>query len=299
MLPALSELKRYILEQSIEGWSSVEHARTVTRTLEAILKVAEVRIWRTGEGEDRHSTGSIAGIVPRGSPTSIFASDSEEGEEDESDWLATTDNQDAEERGDEELVTFATTLLDATGTSLSPGYDADTEPKNSTNEFIDSETTDTFPHFPAGDQFQLHEGVCQIVMEILFELSKKCVAEPSLWSNNLNAVLNHLTVVSRSLGGTEAILRGFAAVLESNDVRLRELQGSILGLVQNILTPASLTAYMSLFTAEQPPVELLLPKFYESTVAKMEIREPICEMEFPTRNGELEIESNAYIILRL
>lgn len=284
MLSALSELKRYILVQSIEGWSSVEHARTVTRTLEAILKVAEVRRRRrTGGGEDcRHSSdGGIA--VPRGSPISVFASDSEEDEG--TDLLGSNEGfTDADADDAVESIAFTTTRLDSTGTSLSPGYDADSEqPKSSSsNEFIGPETDAA-----AGDQCQLNEGVCQIVMEILFELSKKCVADPSLWSNSLNAVLNQLApVVRRSLGGgTEALLRGFAAVLESNDGRLRELQGSILALVPSILTPASLTAYMSLFTAERPPVELLLPKFYESTVAKMELREPVCEMEFPTRNG--------------
>lgn len=310
MLPALSELKRYILEQSIEGWNSVEHARTVTRTLEAILKVAEVKM---GQGDsdslDQRSTCSVAGRFYGGAGAgSVFGSD-----EEEEDIITEDEEEEAAAKGQErvdKLITFTATLLGESGAAaaVSPGgYDGDTEHKIMSDSRVcltddeggdgdegdeEEKFTSSFPHSslpPSGAQFQLHEGVCQIVMEILFELSKKCVADPLLWCNNLNAVLNHLAVVSRSLGGTEAILRGFAVVLQTNDVRLRELQTSILKLVQNILTPGSLAAFTSLFTAEKPPVELLLPKFYEITVARMEIREPVCELEFPTRGGEKHV----------
>lgn len=289
MLPALVELKRFILEQSIEGWNSVEHARTVTRTLEAILKVAEVRM---GSGDacacDLQSTCSIGGSC-RPTPSSGF--ESEEDDELDSD-LEVDEPQDRYQNVP--LITFNSTWStdDPRGTGSLGGYEADTELKrsdtNSTRTSAEEVASLGQAHQAAcpSAQSALHEGVCQIMMEILFELSRKCVADPVLWSTNLNAVLSHLTVVSRSLGGTEAILRGFALVLETSDVRLRELQRSILGLVQHILTPGSLTAFTSLFTAVRPPVDLLLPKFYEVTVAKMEIREPTCELEFPTRNGE-------------
>lgn len=310
MLPALAELKRYVLEQSIDGWTSVEQARTVTRTLEAILKVAEVRegdcrgVRRRRsvcyEGETGHYRCSDSGCS-----NSAFGSDEEEEEEKEEENVVIDNEEElsgATEKDERDnLITFTTTLLNESGASVgSPGYDADTEQKISDTICLsdeedadDNKDEETLTHnnrprrFPTdGYKFQLHEGVCQIVMEILFELSRKCVADPGLWSTNLNAVLSHLSVVSRSLGGTEAILRGFARVLEASDVRLRELQCSILALVDNIATSGSLTAFTSLFTAERPPVDLLLPKFYQVTVAKMEITEPVCELEFPTRNGE-------------
>lgn len=278
MLPALVELKRYILEQSMDGWNSVEHARTVTRTLEAILKVAEVKIKSASE-EDQVGEDDSCSLDS--------ASDSDNGvwseEEDEADSEVEEKDRESDE---EDCITFRTTLLDESGSSLGYGYEADTEEKLSNNTFLTDEGGGTADRARSEGQRHLHEGVTQIVMEILFELSKKCVTDPLLWSTNLNAVLTHLSVVSRSLGGSEAILRGFSVVLESNDVRLRQLQRSILALVRNIETPGSLLAFTSLLTVQRPPVELLLPKFYELTVADMEIREPICQLEFPTRNGE-------------
>lgn len=288
MLPALVELKRYILEQSIEGWNSVEHARTVTRTLEAILKVAEVRMGQKEFSEEQQSSSSFEG-VPRPSTSSVFESDEEEEDGDSECEPEVLMEDCGRESVNVPLISFTTSpSLEDKRVSVA-GYEADTEQKTSDTVSTGGEESSVNKSSSVYETFQpgLSDGVCEIVMEILFELSRKCVADPVLWSTNLNAVLNHLTVVSRSLGGTEAILRGFAVVLETSDVRLRELQKSILALVQHILTPGSLSAYMSLFTAERPPVDLLLPKFYEITVARMEIREPICELEFPTRNGKI------------
>lgn len=286
MLPALVELKRFILEQSIEGWNSVEHARTVTRTLEAILKVAEVRMGPKEFSEEQQSSSSFEG-VPRPSTSSVFESDEEEEEDGDSDCEVLIEHSDSESVSVPLITLTISPTLEDKRASVA-GYEADTEQKTSDTLSMGGEESSVNKSLSVYETFQpgLSDGVCEIVMEILFELSRKCVADPVLWSTNLNAVLNHLTVVSRSLGGTEAILRGFAVVLETSDVRLRELQKSILALVQHILTPGSLSAYMSLFTAEKPPVDLLLPKLYEITVARMEIREPICELEFPTRNGK-------------
>lgn len=302
MLPALVELKRYLLEQSIESWNSAEHARTVTRTLESILKVAEQRML-TKALADEEKQSFQSGWGGRWTP-SVFESDSGDEDRKEEDYSGelteeeeeffTANLEEKETLFDKHLIIFKTSSLDEAGSV--GGYEADTEQKISdeicsTDDDNDNEdecverlptTTATIEEISGQ---HLHEGVCQIIMEILFELSKKCVADPLLWSNNLNTILNHLATVSRTLrSGTEAILRGFALVLQARDPRLRELQRSILELVDEIVTPGSLTAFMSLFTAENAPVELLLPKFYEITVARMEVQ-PVCELEFPTRNG--------------
>lgn len=299
MLPALAELKRYLLEQSIESWNSAEHARTVTRTLESILKVAEQRLL-TSASVDEEKLSFQSGWGGRWTP-SVFESDSGDEDREEKDDELSEEEDDhyiANLETDKQLITFKTTSLDEAGSVSGGGYEADTEQKISdeicsTDDDNDNEdngverlrtTTAVTTEEISGQH--LHEGVCQIIMEILFELSKKCVADPLLWSNNLNTILNHLATVSRTLrSGTEAILRGFALVLQARDPRLRELQKSILELVDEIVTPGSLTAFMSLFTAENAPVDLLLPKFYEITVARMEVQ-PLCELEFPTRNGE-------------
>lgn len=132
----------------------------------------------------------------------------------------------------------------------------------------------------------IHADICRIVVDILIELSKRCLDEPDFWPVYLLPITQRFTAIRESLGGSLYLLRGFAPVLESNDGRLRELQRAILGLVTEVSAPETLTAYLALLAnGERPPMELLLGRLFNLGSASHRVK-PVAEMRFPTRSGK-------------
>lgn len=82
------------------------------------------------------------------------------------------------------------------------------------------------------------------------------------------------------LGGSLYLLRGFAAVLEMNDPRLRDFQKSILDLITDLKTPDTLSAYLALMTSANPPLDLLLARFIYLG-GHGQCSQPSIEIEFP------------------
>lgn len=88
------------------------------------------------------------------------------------------------------------------------------------------------------------------------------------------------------LGGPLYLIRGFANVLETNDVRLRDFQKSILDLITDLNTPDTLCSYLNLMTSENPPLDLLLSRLILLGSQEYGVQ-PSIEIEFPVFSGKL------------
>lgn len=131
----------------------------------------------------------------------------------------------------------------------------------------------------------VHEGICKIVIEILIDLSKRCLDNPIFWPNQLMQIATRLSSIKELLGGSLFIIKGFATILESNDMRLRDFQKSILDLVTDLNTPDTLSAYLSLMTSPNPPLDVLLPRLIYLGGHAHSVH-PSVELEFPVPAGE-------------
>lgn len=130
----------------------------------------------------------------------------------------------------------------------------------------------------------MHEGICKIVIEILIDLSKRCLTTPTFCLNNLMQIATRLYSIRDLLGGSLYLLRGFAAVLETNNPRLRDFQKSILDLITDLNSPDTLSAYLALMTSENPPLDLLLTRFIYLG-GHGQCNQPSIEIEFPIFGG--------------
>lgn len=88
----------------------------------------------------------------------------------------------------------------------------------------------------------------------------RCLAAESCWPNLLQQILTRIASVRDCLGGSVFLIRGFKQVLEVDDNKLSDLQRSILELITDLNTPDALTEYFRLFTAKNPPVDLLMAR---------------------------------------
>lgn len=87
------------------------------------------------------------------------------------------------------------------------------------------------------------------------------------------------------LGGPLYLIKGFSNVLESNEVRLRDFQKSILDLITDLNTPDTLCAYLNLMTSESPPLDILLSRLIYLGSQGQSVH-PSIEIEFPIASGE-------------
>jgi hypothetical protein len=63
----------------------------------------------------------------------------------------------------------------------------------------------------------LYDNLCKIVVEILFDLSKKCLKDPTFWPGLLTQLAIRLITVREFLGVSKFVLAGLQPVLESDD----------------------------------------------------------------------------------
>lgn len=67
-----------------------------------------------------------------------------------------------------------------------------------------------------------NEHICQLVVEILMELSSRCVENPEQWQPEvLMSLALRLTCMKSYLGGSEFLLKGFAKILQTRDERFK------------------------------------------------------------------------------
>ncbi|XP_012161091.1 uncharacterized protein LOC101454375 [Ceratitis capitata] len=165
------------------------------------------------------------------------------------------------------------------------GYEADGEiPEISESETEFDNKQDFWNSFQPSSRYRahlLHDGLCQLVVEILIELSERCIQNPAGWSECLVQLANRLFVIRSHIGDSLFLLRGFAPVLKCGDPRLKELQQSLLELIVDINTPEMLCTYFNILAAKNPPVDLLMK--YLSHICSSKLRKPqaMVELEFP------------------
>lgn len=133
----------------------------------------------------------------------------------------------------------------------------------------------------------VHADICRIVVDILIELSKRCLDQPEFWPKYLLPIVLQLSAIRDSIGGSLYILKGFAAILECSDVRLRDFQKAVLELVTDVDTPDTLTAYFGILASgTKPPVDLLLSRLIYLGSSGLRAQ-PNAQLTFPTVNGNL------------
>uniref|UniRef100_A0A1A9W7K7 Lysosomal-trafficking regulator n=1 Tax=Glossina brevipalpis TaxID=37001 RepID=A0A1A9W7K7_9MUSC len=175
------------------------------------------------------------------------------------------------------------------------GYDADAEiPEVSETEVGVSDggggggagggTADLWHSFQPSSRYRthiLHEGICCMVIDILIELSEKCCLNPAGWCENLAQLMNRLFVIRDYLGGPLVLLKGFGPILQCNDVRLRELQQSILELIVDLNTPDVLQIFFSILASRNPPIDILINYINYICANTLKRAHPSVELEFP------------------
>lgn len=139
---------------------------------------------------------------------------------------------------------------------------------------------------PAFRTHIVHEGICKIVIEILIDLSKRCLNQ-NFCLNSLMQIATRVYSIRDLLGGSLYLIKGFATVLESSDVRLRDYQKSILDLVTDLNTPDTLSAYLSLMTSVSPPLDILLSRLIYLG-SRGQSNQPSIEIEFPVYSSKLK-----------
>lgn len=124
------------------------------------------------------------------------------------------------------------------------------------------------------------------MMDILIDLSRRCLEDPVFWPKYLMQLATRFAAIRESIGGSLYLIRGFGPILQHNDSRLVDFQKSILELITDLNTPETLSAYLSLFTGDNPPVDLLLPRLVYLGSGSYRIQ-PSVEITFPTSNGKI------------
>ncbi|KAH8345641.1 hypothetical protein KR067_000178, partial [Drosophila pandora] len=139
----------------------------------------------------------------------------------------------------------------------------------------------------------MHQGLSQLVVQMLAELSQLCMKQPNGWTDSLTQLANRLFVIRDYLGGPLCLLKGFAPILSCSDPRLRELQQSILELIPHLNTPEVLQCYYSILGSRQPPVDLLIRHMHHISSGSLRKPQPCMELEFPiATDGKIVVTSD-------
>nr|XP_019543989.2 uncharacterized protein LOC109414613 [Aedes albopictus]XP_029723549.1 uncharacterized protein LOC109414613 [Aedes albopictus] len=250
MQSALIELKKLLLSGALENWDSPEVTKNVMNALQSLLKIAEVRSEVAGfEVIDGQQTSEYY------FPTQSFSSTGRKSVSAE-DEISSTD--------------------DSFTTAFDDGYDGDVE--NDQLLTVVSRSSSTRSREIGSSKVNQH--ICNIVVDILVELSKKCATDPQNWCSTLSQMVLKLNGIKSHLGGSLYLITGFGPVLQRSDVRLKELQTSILELITDLDSPEVFAKFLQLLSLEDPPVQLILTKLMNlvDTTFKLEC---YTEVSFP------------------
>ncbi|XP_017079902.1 lysosomal-trafficking regulator [Drosophila eugracilis] len=142
----------------------------------------------------------------------------------------------------------------------------------------------------------MHQGLSQLVVQMLAELSLLCIKQPNGWTESLTQLANRLFVIRDYLGGPLCLLKGFSPILSCSDPRLRELQQSILELVTHLNTPEVLQCYYSILASRHPPVDLLMRHMHHISSGSLRKAQPCMELDFPINtDGKIVITSEPLV----
>jgi hypothetical protein len=237
---ALEQLRALITTHSIQYWHSLDNGIAILNALQALLKVAESRNsccpskYCTVSECLSEEGGDCAAENPQRDLkiVDVHSLSSHTGCE----YMLKSLQQTAAEyyESDIENSDDNETIEDLYQTA-DEGYDADAEAAAVTfNEMSESDENGVMQsgYCPASNfrNRVVYDNLCKIVVEILFDLSQKCLQESTFWPSLLTQLANRLAMVRDSIGGSKFLLAGFQPVLESNDVWLqgeRELKRNL------------------------------------------------------------------------
>lgn len=169
------------------------------------------------------------------------------------------------------------------------GYEADGEVQEISETEVISEVAELWHTFQPASRYRtyvLHDGICRLVVDILIELSQKCIERPSIWCANLTQLINRLFVIREYLGGPLFLLKGFAPVLNCHHAHLRELQQCILELIVDLNTPEVLSTFFGILSSKSPPVDILVKYMHYICTNTLRKCQPSVELEFPVNVGK-------------
>lgn len=248
MQSALFELKKLLLSGAFENWNSPETTKNVMNALQSLLKIAEVRS-ESGSFEivdDQQQNEYYFPVQSFGERKSLSAED---------DFSSTDESY--------------TTAFD-------DGYEGDVEndllmPVVAQKGSLDSREV---------GYTRVNQHICTIVVDILIELSKKCANNPQNWCSVLAQMVLKLNGIKEYLGGSLYLITGFSPILEKSDLRLKELQTSILELITDLDSPEVFSKFLQLLSFEDPPVQVILTKLTNLVDTNFKL-ECYTEVEFP------------------
>lgn len=296
----LQELKSILLRHSLRAHDSTENGTGILTALQTLLRIAEMRYkccvvedcshyafaqatsCAAQSANQYRPSGDIRASIKRGGDNQCCYS-SASAKAFDGDGFS-SDIEQTEEDDDESVSSDGPYL------SADDGYDADAEllPANIFETDYDESDPIKVNQLPAATSRYrshiVHEDICRIVIDILIELSQRCLDDPNFWPKYLMQITVRFAPIRESIGGSLYLIKGFTPILQSNDSRLRDFQKSILELITEINTPDTLAAYFSIMTAEQPPIDLLLPRLIYLGSMSYHIQ-PSNELLFPTING--------------
>ncbi|KAJ6646111.1 Lysosomal-trafficking regulator [Pseudolycoriella hygida] len=269
---AIRELKCVLMEYCNTTTGSAEEGSKVIGALQSLLKVAEMKFQCCFIANCHHS------LPPSERAQQDIVNTTEKGEA----YCCSSKNRASEEDifssdiegSEKESTTSSYTTADE-------GYDGDAE------VILDTGAENNNRKFNSSryGSHVVNEDLCRIVIDILIDLSKRCLMEPLVWPKYLIQIATRLGAIRESIGGSLYLIRGFSKILASTDVRLWDLQKSILELITDIRTPESLSAYLKIMSGENAPVDLLLPRLVYLGQSAYHVQ-PSFALQFPTINDE-------------
>ncbi|XP_055371795.1 lysosomal-trafficking regulator [Condylostylus longicornis] len=308
----LNQLKSLILYQSQRHWAHIENANATIQALQSLLKVAEIAnrsILVSNSSLTNESQRSVQIQINNQQQyyKDINKLQSPNPDEDDGDGTflsgrisfvsedidfhsskASCSNLESEiELSENDTEDYYLTADE--------GYEADAEIQEmSETEETNEKLWSSFVPMSRFRTFYIHEGICKIVVEILIELSVRCIKNPNFWANILNQLTNRLFAIKESLGGPLFLIKGFTPIFICSDIRLKDFQQSLLDLITDFNTPEVLSAYLGLFSYENPPVDILMR--YMSYVCSNITIQPKAELLFPIKSdGSISSTCNPLI----
>ncbi|CRK97431.1 CLUMA_CG010820, isoform A [Clunio marinus] len=268
MSTALEELKLLLLQDS---WDVNKEA--MIDTLQLLLGVAEMKMTR--------SVSRMMLMDPENhlncSTESMFSDSS-------------LDRITFDEKSNDDDESYSSDKKTETFYTADENYDADEEVQST----VDTECSqfNRSTSSPAPSKFRnTNEHICKLVVEILMELSRRCVEKPSQWDPNvLTSLAQRLSCMKTYLGGSEILLKGFSGILLSRNESLSDLQKTILNLVEDLNAPEAFKTFLSILTENEACVELIVSRLV-SICNKEKSPQPFIKVSFPTFNREVKISS--------
>lgn len=271
----LDKLKMIVLSTTSESSECSENSNAVLDVLQVLLKISEIAPVKTTKlvkslKHDRSEVGTLNTSIE--SDVEYYSSKTSCSHQESEMEISENETEEYYVTGDE-------------------GYEADCEihDQDLSGEDGDLENIRDLwnPYIPSSRYKTkiIHSGVCQIIVEILINLSQKCVKESKVWVAPLNKLVNSLFSIKELLGGSLLLLKGFSPVLSVNRPDLADFQQSILNLITEINTPEILQIYFHILSSKNPPVEVLM-KFLVYRIFSDIKKQPKMELIFPIKRYE-------------